>query len=56
VTCGFFRLYGWVTGLAIVANLASVWQQVVLAGNETRPGPTVAVGWPNRLFVTALAA
>jgi hypothetical protein len=45
----------WVTVPAIVANVAATWQQVVLAGGGLQPGPSVAVGWPNRLPVVALA-
>jgi len=46
----------WVTVPAIIANVASIWQQVVLAGGGMRPGPTVAIGWPNRFLVVAMAA
>lgn len=43
----------WVTAVAILANVASIIQQVVM-GIGGGFGPTVPLGWPNRAFVLLL--
>lgn len=48
------RALWWVTTVAIAANLASIAQQFVMAAGGGF-GPNVALGWPNRLFVLAMA-
>ena len=49
------QLLWWVTTPAIVAHLATVWQQVVIASGGGTFGPDVPVGWPNRLLVVGMA-
>lgn len=45
----------WITGIAIVGQLASFWMQGIMAQSNNKFGPTVLVGWPNRLLIVALA-
>lgn len=45
----------WITSLAIVGQLASFWMQAIMAQSNNRFGPTVLVGWPNRLLIVSLA-
>jgi hypothetical protein len=49
------RALWWVTTVAILANLASIAQQAIMAAGGGF-GPDVPLGWPNRLFVLAMAA
>ena len=43
----------WITGIAFIGNVASVWMQVLIAQSQNKFGPTVLVGWPNRLLIIA---
>ena len=45
----------WITSLAFIGNAASVWMQVLIAQSQNKFGPTVLVGWPNRVLIVAYA-
>jgi hypothetical protein len=46
----------WITGLAIVGNMASFWMQAIIAQSDAKFGPDVWIGWPNRVLIVAYAA
>ena len=54
-TVGFARRILWVTGIAILGNLASFAQQGIIAVGAGSFGPDVPVGWPNRILILAFA-
>lgn len=45
----------WITGSAVVGQLASFWMQAIMAQSNNTFGSTVFVGLPNRLLIIALA-
>lgn len=45
----------WITGLAFIGHAASLWMQVLVAQSQSKFGPTVLVGWPNRVLIVAYA-
>ncbi|MBI5122498.1 DUF998 domain-containing protein [Candidatus Roizmanbacteria bacterium] len=45
----------WITFIAIGASLSSFWMQGIMAQSGNKFGPTVLVGWPNRLLIIGLA-
>jgi hypothetical protein len=46
----------WITAIAVAGNVAAFAQTATMASGAGHFGPSVAVGWPNRLLIVALAA
>ena len=50
------RALVWITSLAILGSVASFWMQILIAQSQNKFGPTVVVGWPNRVLIVAYAS